>query len=310
MTGTKPPAPALPPVARDNRGRRGTSVDRRSTKIVVTILLIALGAIFVYGFPYYRLPLEQRVRSPLHPWLRPSGYVGQSLGLASLAVFLFLWLYPLRKKFRWLSFTGTIARWLDVHVVSALVLPLAVALHAAWRFGGVIGLGFWSMMVVWASGIVGRYLYARIPRSRAGVELTREEIIEENKALMQQIAQRTGLEVAQIEAALSIGEPPPGRMGLLRSLWQMVLDDFAQRRAARRFRRLCRGRRLSRETLSRVLEQAREEIALRQQTRMLDATHNLFRFWHVAHRPVAVAALVAVLVHVIVVVSLGATWLW
>jgi hypothetical protein len=30
----------------------------------------------------------------------------------------------------------------------------------------------------------------------------------------------------------------------------------------------------------------------------------------VAHRPVAVAALAAVVIHVAVVVSLGATWLW
>jgi hypothetical protein len=51
-------------------------------------------------------------------------------------------------------------------------------------------------------------------------------------------------------------------------------------------------------------------VALNQQARMLDATHAVFRYWHVFHRPVAIAALVAVLVHVAVVVSLGATWLW
>jgi len=47
--------------------------------------------------------------------------------------------------------------------LAALGLPLLVAVHAAGAFGGVIGLGFWSMMLVWLSGIVGRYLYARIP---------------------------------------------------------------------------------------------------------------------------------------------------
>ena len=43
---------------------------------------------------------------------------------------------------------------------------------------------------------------------------------------------------------------------------------------------------------------------------MLDATHAVFRWWHVLHRPVAIAALLAVLIHVAVVVALGATWLW
>jgi len=44
------------------------------------------------------------------------------------------------QKFRWLAFTGAIARWLDVHVLAALGLPLLVAIHAAWRFTGLIGL--------------------------------------------------------------------------------------------------------------------------------------------------------------------------
>ena len=51
-------------------------------------------------------------------------------------------------------------------------------------------------------------------------------------------------------------------------------------------------------------------MALVQQSRMLEATQNILRFWHVAHRPLAVTALVAVLIHVVVVVSLGATWFW
>jgi hypothetical protein len=41
---------------------------------------------------------------------------------------------------------------------------------------------------------------------------------------------------------------------------------------------------------------------------MLDATHKVFRWWHVAHRPFAITALVAVVIHVAVVVWLGATW--
>src|SRR6266508_2577891 len=148
----------------------------RGGRILLVLLLIALAGICVVGLPYYLRPMAGRVRSPLHVWLKSSGYIGQTAGVLALLLFLFLWLYPLRKKLRWLSFTGALARWLNAHVFAALGLPLLVAVHAAWRFGGVIGLGFWSMMLVWLSGIVGRYLYARIPRSRAGVELTIDEI--------------------------------------------------------------------------------------------------------------------------------------
>lgn len=73
------------------------------------------------------------MRSPLHPWLKPTGYVGQTAGLLSAGLFLFLWLYPLRKKLRWLAFTGSLGRWLDVHIVAGFAIPLLAAMHAAWQ---------------------------------------------------------------------------------------------------------------------------------------------------------------------------------
>jgi hypothetical protein len=282
---------------------------------VLVLFLGVLAAICFAGAPYYTQPMAARVRSPWHVWLKSSGYLGQSAGLLALALFLFLWLYPLRKKFRWLAFTGAIARWLNAHVLAALALPLLVAVHAAWRFTGIIGLGFWSMMVVWLSGIVGRYIYARIPRGKAGVELTMEEIAGRRKTLLEQIAQHSGLDLATVDAALAPVGEPVGRLGIWGTLKRMVADDLARRRAARRLRRLWetrgpRRRAADRKAIRAVLKLARQEVALNQQARMLDATHAVFRYWHVFHRPVAIAALVAVLVHVAVVVSLGATWLW
>jgi hypothetical protein len=279
------------------------------------LFVLALGAVCVVGWPYYSLPMAARVRSPLHPWLKPSGYIGQSAGLLALAIFLFLWLYPLRKKFRWLAFTGAVARWLDTHVLAALALPLLVAIHAAWRFTGLIGLGFWSMMVVWFSGLVGRYIYARIPRTRLGVELTIEEIAYRRKALLDEIARSSGLDAGQVATTLAARQAPVSRRGLWGTLWRMIADDFARRRAARRLRRLWesrgpRRRKNDREMLRATLRLARREMALAQQARMLDATHDVFRYWHVLHRPVAIAALIAVLIHVAVVVAVGATWLW
>jgi hypothetical protein len=280
----------------------------------VLVLATALAGVLVVGSPYYLLPVAERVRHPFHPWLRPSGYVGQTAGLVALAIFLFLWLYPLRKKYRWLGWTGSLARWLDVHVSAALLLPLLVTIHAGWRFGGVIGLGFWAMMLVWCSGLIGRYLYARIPRSRAGVELSRDEITAERKRLLQALASTTGLDPRTIEETLQ-PTPLPPRLGPVATLARLARDDLARRGAARRLRRLWAARqgagpRLDEDSLARATALARQEVALTQQARLLGATHDLFRYWHVAHRPFAVLALTAVIVHVAVVVAVGATWLW
>jgi hypothetical protein len=146
------------------------AVDRRTPWAryrPLAVLLGILGALNLAGLPYYLLATAQRVRHPLHPWLKPTGLVGQSAGVGAFALFLFLWLYPLRKKFRFLAFTGSIAKWLDVHVVAGLCIPLLAAMHAAWHFTGLIGLGYAAMMIVVLSGFIGRYLYVRIPqRSR------------------------------------------------------------------------------------------------------------------------------------------------
>ncbi|HEY6852887.1 MAG TPA: hypothetical protein VI139_01470, partial [Gemmatimonadales bacterium] len=262
-----------------------------------------------------RLSAAGRVRSPLHVWFKPAGYIGQSAGLLALAIFLFLWLYPLRKKFRWLGWTGSIARWLDVHVLAALSLPLLVAIHAAWRFDGLIGVGFWSMLVVWLSGIGGRYIYARIPRSKAGVELTIDEIAARRAELLAQIVKASGLDASVVEGTLAVRARDPARRGIWGTLFGMIADDFARRRAARALRRAWRararhGRRDDGRLIAEVLRLARRTMSLEQQARMLDASHDVFRYWHILHRPVAVAALVAVVVHVAVVVALGATWLW
>jgi hypothetical protein len=161
---------------------------------------------------------------------------------------------------------------------------------------------------------VGRYLYARIPRSKAGIELTLEEIATRRRALLVEIANSTGLDASLIEQTLST-DRAPARPGLWGTFRRLVADDVARRRAGRRLRRLVQSRGPSRRqhdrvVLARVLRVAKREMALTQQTRMLDATQAVFRFWHVFHRPVAIAALLAVLVHVTVVIALGATWLW
>ena len=109
------------------------------------------------------------------------GTIGQSAGILALLIFVFLWLYPLRKKYRALAFTGSVARWLDVHILAAIGLPLLLAIHASWRFEGIVGLGYFAMLIVCASGVVGRYLYVRIPRSRSGVASTREEVATERR---------------------------------------------------------------------------------------------------------------------------------
>ena len=100
---------------------------------------------------------------------------------------------------------------------------------------------------------------------------------------------------------------------MLSALKRMAADDLARRRAVRRLRRQWErsagaGSGVDRESLAATLRLARQQIALQQQVKMLEATRRVFRYWHAAHLPVGITALAAVLVHVVVVIVLGATW--
>jgi hypothetical protein len=279
----------------------------------IAIILGALTLINVLGAPYYRLSQAERMRSPLHVYLRPSGLIGQSAGILALVIFFFLWLYPLRKKYRWLGFTGSIGKWLDIHILAAIGLPLLVAIHAGWRFDGVVGLGYYAMLVVCASGIVGRYLYVRIPRSQTGVASSREEVAVERRALVTEIAAATGLDPFSVERTLAVSGPSASA-GIARTLLHLLSDDITRWRLKRALRRRLKhvkgGRSLDPKMVDRVVALAGREISLAQQLRMLDATKRIFGYWHVLHRPFAVTALVAVLIHVVVVIAVGMTWFW
>jgi hypothetical protein len=282
--------------------------------VVLAVATIALVAINVVGAPYYFANQAHRVRDPFHPWLKASGYVGQSAGILAALIFLFLWLYPLRKRWKALAFTGAIGRWLDVHVAAALLLPPLLMIHSAWRADGLIGLGLAAMLVVWSSGIVGRYLYARIPRAKSGIELTRDELAAGRRVQIDRLAPALGLTPDELRGTIhAASAAAEQRRGVLGALVTLVTNDIRRWRLTRELRNRSRSRAsttrvMSGEALDEAVRLASREISLSQQVRMLDATQRLFRYWHVAHRPFALTALVAVIIHVLVVTAVGVTW--
>jgi hypothetical protein len=168
------------------------------------------------------------------------------------------------------------------------------------------------LLTVCLSGVVGRYLYTRIPRSHAGIELDLGQIRAQRRALIDAIVSATELPAQEIEKGLAEMQPAQRSGGVGATLAGLMADDLqrwiAGNRLRRRWRSVAAGPR-GRATLRQAVRLARREIALTQRARMLEATRRVFRYWHVAHRPFALTAFVAVTIHVVVVVVLGVTWL-
>jgi cytochrome b561 len=62
--------------------------------------------------------------------------------------------------------------WLQFHIFTGLVGPYMVLLHTSWKFNGLAGATTLLTIIIVISGFIGRYIYTRIPRSLAGVEMT------------------------------------------------------------------------------------------------------------------------------------------
>ena len=105
-------------------------------------LAIAINlAIFIYGFDYYKLSAIDRPFSPKHHLLRPSGPVGLYLGFFGVALFVGIFLYPIRKHWPWLASIGSTRHWLDIHILMGLTAPAIVAFHSTLKFKGIGGHG-------------------------------------------------------------------------------------------------------------------------------------------------------------------------
>jgi hypothetical protein len=291
-----------PPAAPARTRARSTALFRG----FLALCALAVVAINIDGADYYLASLATRVRHPMHAWLKPSGLIGQSLGLFAAALFFFLWLYPIRKKYSArLSATGSVGTWLDWHV--------SAATHAGWRFTGLVGLGFLAMFLVWLSGIVGRYLYVHIPRRRDGLAMSRDEIKSERNRILFEFTAATGLRPGFVRDTLGRETESLEGMGPIGVLRAMIRSDFERRRAVRAIEKeLSRpgAPPIDRATLNSVLKLARKELSLAHQARMLGSTLKLFKYWHVAHRPFAVTALFAVITHIVVAIVFRATWFY
>jgi hypothetical protein len=100
-----------------------------------------------------------------------SSLFGHGIGILGFVLMMMTeTLYSLRKRSR-LARWGRPADWLRFHIVTGLVGPFMVLLHSSWKHNGIAAAAMLMTLVVVASGILGRYIYTRIPRSPGGEEL-------------------------------------------------------------------------------------------------------------------------------------------
>ena len=305
-------ATAAVPTARDKE--RGHHIRLAISYVIAVSVTIAIA---VYGFNYYTLSPADRPFSVKHTLLRPSGVVGLKLGFLGLGMFLVIFLYPLRKRWAWLGRQGSARHWLDFHVLLGLWAPFVIALHSSFKFRGFAGMAFWIMLAVSLSGVIGRYLYAQIPRSLNAAEISRKELQERQEQLSQQLNQQQLLPESGLRLLLKL--PAVERVAewpMLFALGSMMALDVARTFRIAKLRRHALGwgerfttaggfLRTRHLELEHAIQLAREEAASAKRILFLDRAEQVFHLWHVVHKPFSYSFAVLALIHISVVIAMG-----
>lgn len=297
---------------------RDSERGHRVRVFVLYLLAIALVVgLSVYGFSYYTLSSAERPFSPKHVLLRPSGSIGLKLGFLGFAIFLGIFLYPLRKAWPWLGQQGSARHWLDIHVMLGITAPFIIAFHSSFKFRGFAGIAFWIMVAVSLSGVIGRYLYSQIPRSLNAAELSMRELQELQEKLAQQLDEQNLLPQADIRSLLRLpSQEQVDRMFAPISLVYMMILDMVRAFQIAKLRRhaLSFGEQMStlggflktkNRDLERAIFMAREEAATAKRVLFLKRSQQVFHLWHVVHKPFSYTFALLAIIHIAVVMMMG-----
>lgn len=247
-------------------------------------------------------------------WTAESG-VGYWFGVAGSTAMLILVLYPLRKRFRILHGLGRVASWFRLHMVLGIIGPALIILHCNFKIGSLNSrLALFTMLIVVASGIAGRYIYSQVHKGLYGTRAEVSDILADAETLRRQI----GIDLSSGSGVFSELEEFIARVSVapdsaVRGLWAALTAGRRARAARRRVMRRASGalasharrhnwtRRQKREHLHVLGEHLQTYFAAIRKAERLALFERLLALWHVLHMPLFILLIITVVMHIIAV---------
>jgi len=278
--------------------------------VLSLIVMLALTAIIYKGYAYYKISLEERFFHPDHVSLKPSGILGHGMGImGSLFMILGVSLYMARKRYRIFSRLGFLKHWLEFHIFLCTLGPILVLFHTSFKFGGIVAISFWSMVAVFLSGVIGRFIYIQIPRTIEGRELSLSEVRGMKGDIGETLRNSIQLdEISQKVIADSVKvRPELYHSNFIVRTFRKYIDD---KKSLKNVKAVLEKNNLSKSQRFEVLNLVGNEISLNRRIERLQLMQNLFKYWHVAHLPFALVMLVIMVIHVAVTIVFGYRWIF
>ena len=298
LSATAPASPTPPtaPIAQNS------AADPKSWRAHLPALLFAItaaGAIaigFVADTPRY---------------LTAESGLGYALGIAGGSMMLALLLYSARKRLPGLRRIGTTTAWFKAHMIMGVLGPLLILYHSNFRLGATnSNVALFCMLAVAGSGLVGRYIYARIHYGLYGRQATLAELHADAQRLRTQVSKLqlvphliAHLETAErrvlatqtpllVRPAVVMFRAWEWRRRLAHDLHQQLQQVTPASRALRDH-----GERFE-TVMNRYI---RDRLEATRRVAEFENYERLFAWWHVLHLPLFMMMILSGVVHVIAV---------
>ena len=283
--------------------------NRKVYTFILYVLWLSIGCLpLIEGLAYYLAPFTERPYLELHDIYKPSGVIGQGLGiLGTLMMVVGVVSYMLRKRWKPMRRLGKLRDWLTFHIFLCTLGPFLVLLHTSFKFGNIASISFWSMAIVVASGIFGRYVYIRIPKTVNGHFLSRQAVQEAQTHLMQRIANKTNLHATYIETLTTVTRPSES---ILTSVVRSLRFERSKRRWQKQFDKALTTQGVTRELRQWALPLLMDHAHLQIRAQAMRPFIRAFQYWHFLHIPLSLVMLIALVIHVAIALYFGYTWVF
>jgi hypothetical protein len=270
----------------------------------VPLFVLTIGLLLGFGW---------QIRS--EEYLTAESGLGYALGIAGGVLMLSQYLYPLRKKLKWLRNWGRIAIWFKAHMVVGIIGPLLILYHANFGLGSInSNVALAAMALVVFSGLVGRYIFTKINQRLHGRVVTLEELKKASEQARNDMRQDIVMDSSIVE---SLKNHEIEMLAVARSWW-FIFPQLALLGSRTRLMRWRLKRRLAREIKAHAQQQKWSKKELRQHIRagkrLISAYvisvrrvaeyriyQRIFSLWHVLHIPLFVMLVSSAVVHVVAV---------
>ncbi len=247
--------------------------------------------------------------TPARNYINPESGIGYWLGIIGGSLMLLLLIYPLRKRQNGMHSVGSVKGWFRAHMMLGIVGPGLVLYHCNFSLGATnSNVALFCMVFVAGSGLVGRYLYARIHNGLYGQRAKLAELHVEADRLRES-AGLTRL-LPELIAVLDASEKRITRgKGLSRAFRAMFVEWAERRRLSSYVSRALRNASARRAVVadhaeslrSAALRYGAHRLAAARRVAEFEACERMFSLWHVMHIPLFILMIIAAVVHVVAV---------